>query len=458
MYRSAAFAAMMILASCTPGGPNLPNRAASLADTGSLPAMRTFEPRAASRPLRSNGQIAEDFLDLAFQMESGRPIPHLSRFEGPIRVRVTGDAPATLGPDLDILLSRLRQEARISITRTERSGAQITIHALTRAEMRAAVPQAACFVVPRVSSWEEFQAQRRTATVDWTTLPRRERVAIFVPNDAPPQEIRDCLHEELAQAIGPLNDLYRLPDSVFNDDNIHSVLTGFDMLILATYYSPDLRSGMTRFEVARVLPRILSQLNPDGGPGLPQPNGITPEEWRMSIQTALGAGTTPFRRKTAASQAVNLARSYAWSGPRRGFALYVQGRLLISSSPDVARHAFNEAESVYRASALTQIHASHVAVQHASFALNSGDANTTLAIVEREIPVAYAHENAALLATLLMFKAEALDLQGRRQEAAEVRMDSLAWGRYGFGSEENVRARLAEVQRLNPRRGGRPVQ
>jgi len=33
-----------------------------------------------------------------------------------------------------------------------------------------------------------------------------------------PQEVRDCLHEELAQALGPLNDLYRLPDSVFNDD------------------------------------------------------------------------------------------------------------------------------------------------------------------------------------------------------------------------------------------------
>ena len=28
---------------------------------------------------------------------------------------------------------------------------------------------------------------------------------VFVPADASPQELRDCLHEELAQALGPLN-------------------------------------------------------------------------------------------------------------------------------------------------------------------------------------------------------------------------------------------------------------
>ena len=54
----------------------------------------------------------------------------------------------------------------------------------------------------------------------------RQRVAVFLPADAAPQELRDCLHEEIAQALGPLNDLYRLPDSIFNDDNVHTVLTG----------------------------------------------------------------------------------------------------------------------------------------------------------------------------------------------------------------------------------------
>ena len=53
-----------------------------------------------------------------------------------------------------------------------------------------------------------------------------------------------------------MNDLYRLPESIFNDDNFHTVLTRFDMLILAATYAPELRSGMSRDAVAAALPGI----------------------------------------------------------------------------------------------------------------------------------------------------------------------------------------------------------
>ena len=89
-------------------------------------------------------------------------------------------------------------------------------------------------------------------------------MAIIIPNDASPQEVRDCLHEELAQALGPLNDLYRLPNSVFNDDNVHTVLTNFDMLILRATYAPELASGMSRDAVAQRLPSIFARINPRG--------------------------------------------------------------------------------------------------------------------------------------------------------------------------------------------------
>ena len=52
---------------------------------------------------------------------------------------------------------------------------------------------------------------------------------------------------------------------------------------------------------------------------------------------------------------------------------------------------------------------------------------------------------------LLMLKAEALEIQGRKKEAAAVRLDSLGWARYGFGSERDVRGRLSEIASLTPR-------
>ena len=49
-----------------------------------------------------------------------------------------------------------------------------------------------------------------------------------------------------------------------------------------------------------------------------------------------------------------------------------------------------------------------------------------------------------------MLRAEALDLSGRVSEGADVRLDSLGWARYGFGSDWSVRAKLREISALNP--------
>jgi hypothetical protein len=63
-------------------------------------------------------------------------LPFFSRFEGPVSLRVTGAAPAHLGADLDAVLHRLRTEAGIAIARTDAENANITIQAVSRAEIQ----------------------------------------------------------------------------------------------------------------------------------------------------------------------------------------------------------------------------------------------------------------------------------------------------------------------------------
>jgi hypothetical protein len=53
----------------------------------------------------------------------------------------------------------------------------------------------------------------------------------------------------------------------------------------------------------------------------------------------------------------------------------------------------------------------------------------------------------------MMFKAEALALRGRDAEAQAMRMDSLGWARYGFGTDGHVRARMREIRALTPTQG-----
>lgn len=441
--------ALTIMAACAPLPQDAPPSRATTLVTD-LPPTKSFAEAFAAPASRSNSDMVQDFLDLSFRMESGKVIPVMTRFEGPISVRITGAAPASLATDLNSLLTRMNREAGIDIALTTDATAQIVVEAVPQAVLQRAVPRAACFVVPRISSWDEFLIVRRTSQIDWTTLTKRDRAVIFVPADAAPQEVRDCLHEELAQALGPLNDLYRLPDSVFNDDNIHAVLTGFDMLILRAYYAPEMRNGMTRGEAAAVLPALFARLNPAGERRAKRAENDTPREWINAMELALANGSTPARRRAAAQQAIQIGQTLGWTGTREGFAYYAYGRLQVGNDSDSALSAFNAADQIYRQSPATQIHAAHIAVQKAAFALRGGDAQATMALADAAIPVARQHQNAALLATLMMFKAEALDMTGNTVTARAVRLDSLGWARYGFGADANVQARLSEIAGLRP--------
>lgn len=418
-----------------------------------LPAMKTFAAAPAPAPSRSNASIAKEFMTLAFELESGRKLPVMSRFEGPITLRITG---SRIGPaterDINRLLYRLRREAGIPISRVSANrSANITVEVLSRSILQRAVPQAACFVAPNVASWAEFKSRRMTPGLDWTALEHRHQMAVFLPGDVSAQEIRDCLHEEVAQALGPVNDLYHLTDSIFNDDNFHTVLTGFDMVILRAFYDSKLHSGMTPQAVAARLPGILSRINPAGRFGGVVPSSATPRQWSSAIEAALGARGSAASRLSSAKRAVSYAKSRGWNDNRLGFSLYAQGRLALANDTPLALSSFVQAEAVFRADPATRLHGAHVAVQAAAYALSDGRPGDAIDIVNNNSPTALAAENASLLSTLLMIKAQALDSMARYTEAEIVRRDSLGWARYGLGSDAEIRARLQEIAALAPR-------
>ncbi|MEM7519840.1 MAG: DUF2927 domain-containing protein [Pseudomonadota bacterium] len=443
---------VLLLNACVPASqPDVATRA-GFAQT-SLPPMKNFAVSTPKAPVRANNDLALDFIELSFQMESGSALPTLTRFEGPISVRVTGTPAPTLGADLTRVISRLRSEARIDIAQTRGPDANITIQAVSRADIRRVLPQAACFVAPNVSSLSEYRSARRKPQTNWGLLKQRQRLAIFLPSDASPQEVRDCLHEELAQALGPLNDLYRLPDSVFNDDNVHTVLTGFDMMILRAYYDPALRSGMTRGEVAAALPAILARINPRGQMQSPRFATRTPRAWSLAIQTALGRSIAPSNRLTAAQEAIRIATAMGWTDHRRAFAHYAMGRVLQGTDPHEAHRHYLEADRHYARTPGTALHRAYVATQLSAYAITRGDGATALRLIAPHTPTAQQSENAALLATLLMLRAEALELENRSAEARGVRLDSIGWARYGFGPDWAVRAKMREIASLNPLKG-----
>lgn len=150
---------------------------------------------------------------------------------------------------------------------------------------------------------------------------------------------------------------------------------------------------------------------------------------------------------------MQIAKSSGWHDHRRGFSHFVVGRLLQGSDPDLARNQFAIADQFYRQTPGTSLHRAYAASQLAAYAITQGRGDDALALIIPHLATAERYENAALLASLMMLRAEALDLTGRVAEARAVRMDSLGWARYGFGSDWAVRAKLREISGLNPLKG-----
>lgn len=425
---------------------------------GAITALPQPAPRMApQQSVMSNTEFQSIFLDMAFKMESGRVLPVLSRFEGPITVRMIGDVPVSARADLTQLIARLRSEAGLDVREVAADqSASINIDFRPRREMARVVPMAACFVVPRLVSFDEYKTNRNGPAVNWTTVIARDKVAVFVPSDSPAQEVRNCLHEEVGQAMGPLNDLYHLPNSVFNDDNLHTTLTSFDMRLLRAYNAPELKSGMNATEVAARLPAVLARVNPRGQGLQGNAYRIAPRSWVAAVEQAFGVGGTPGSRVQAAEQMLNIAMAQGWRDNRLGFSYYAKGRALSTSHPAQAVAAFAEAARIYRTIPGANVQLAHVEMQLAAIALASGQPSQAISFADRAIPVAQSAENALLLATLMLIKAEALENTGNATAAHALRLDSLGWARYGFGSDGQMRARQTEIAKLGARgrRGG----
>lgn len=439
-----ALALLLALAGC--GAPLGVSKGAG--DPGGLdlsgPTLR-FAPAPALPVLRANQDLARDFLDLEFRMESGRALPVLTRFDMPLRVAAEGSLPPTARAETDALMVRLRAEAGIAMDWAPDEGANLILSFQPTATLRRMEPAAACFVVPNVRGLADWRSKRGTGALDWARMTRRVTATLFLPQDGAPQELRDCLHEEMAQALGPVNDLYRLPDSVFNDDNFQSVLTGFDMLMLRLHYAPDLASGMTEPQVAALLPGLLARENPDGairGAGDPGP---TPRVWIDGITTAMQSGTPKAARVAAVDRVLSLALEAGWQDNRAGFAWFLRGRVLAASDPVAARDAYAQAARIYDTLPDGGVHLAHALMQLAALDLARGDLTLAGAEVDRGLPLATRAQNAALMATYAMIKAELLEAQGAQAAADGLRLDTLPAARYGFGSGAKIRARAAEI-------------
>lgn len=391
----------------------------------------------------SNRSLARIFTTLTHDMEWGATRRHLVRYEAPIRVGLEGPGIAQYSGFLDTFLADLRRNTGIDIARST-GGHNLHIRFVGSSFTRL-LPTVSCLVAPGNLDWRRFS--RNPGRYGGRALIQARRIdhmTIFIPETAAPYLVRNCMLEEITQALGTANDLYGLGASIFNDDAAHVWPTAIDYLMLRVLYSPELRTGMSREITEQTARRVLDRVNPAGisAPPLLMPAQKRMAVWRGRIQRVFSRKTKQADALKLAQEALRIAERDAPASAYHCHSLITLGRVQARRSPAHAVPVFDNAERVCaRVHGWQDIRMARIAMEKASALLKLGRHAEVIPLTDGALPIFAAHGQDERLSALYAVQSAALSAMGERARAEAARSLAAQWGAYALGVDNDVVAR-----------------
>lgn len=225
-------------------------------------------------------QLTEAFVQTAlhdeYSRENGRLVARvqpaaLRRWEVPVNMQIEYGAsisPAQRGRisnDIRGFAARLQKASGHPVAVTQ-SGGNFQILLLSEDERRASAPRIAA-LMPGIPA-SDVQALTNLAPQNYCTVfaysrgnsSAYVRALAVIRSELPNRLMLSCIHEELAQGMGPANDSPTVRPSIFNDDEEFALLTYHDELLLRILYDPRLRPGMLEAEARPIVLQIAREL------------------------------------------------------------------------------------------------------------------------------------------------------------------------------------------------------
>jgi hypothetical protein len=215
--------------------------------------------RAAEQTTFTDAEITAGFFKTAFGAElqvSGRS-DRIRKYAAPVRVfpdsraepdrrREVIEVVADIGArvqHLDIAMARREADANVLVTLVRDHDLAGTITSFYGSDQARRIERS---LAPQcLSGFHKDDAFRITHS------------DAIVVVDAGDFVFRDCIYEELLQALGPINDTDQVPWTMFNDGVQKGFFDVYDQYILNILYDPRIRPGMTAPDVAALLPQVL---------------------------------------------------------------------------------------------------------------------------------------------------------------------------------------------------------
>lgn len=453
----------LILAGCAAGGSSSiyrpgPNDPAPV--PGPLPAGFDYGSAiGAGEVAWSARTLAADLTQIAFRSESRKIIAKPLRWRGPIRIATVGDGFAPYRRDLEDLVARLSAASpHLDLAvdaANDAETAQIILREASRTDIMALNPTALCVFTPFRGDIGSYRARREENPVDWSNVEISKAVTIYIPDNAAPAEMRSCLAEEITQALGLRNDLFRLEDTIFNDDNAHSQPTATDLLMLRALYDPAMDGVEVQTAFERIARETLTGLT----------TGESRRSWRPVSDRAFQAAylktdkaktTVAFR--AGAAEMREVVEAFPANDHRNGVALVVEGVGFVKAKRyDSAVKSFAAAKRRFAgglgAESLRAANAGRRMGEALFFAKRYAEA---IAELESVAPILAAHAKSRELAQALRFTALSHARLDRNDKGRRAARQAIDWAAYAFGVDgPAVRRWRAQFKRFGVDPGAR---
>ncbi len=351
----------------------------------------------------SNVSLARLFTNLSHDMEWGARRRNLVRYEAPISIGLKRPGAERHFAFVDEFLSQLARNSGVKIARGGGSE-NLRIRLVEGAHFDTLLPTAYCVVAQGELAWDGFAADPSHHGAEALLAAQRiEQMTIFIPATAAPYLVRNCLLEEIPQALELANDLYGLGSLIFNDDAAHLWPTKLDYLMLRVLYAPEMITGLDRRETERRAPSILNRINPAGvsAPPLPLLRQRSLGDCPELIQRVFSRSASERTARENAQKAPIIVEAHAPMSAQHCHTLITAGRVLSRPEPERALQLFDLARRVCdNAHGVSYIRHARIELESACALLRLDRFGEVNAVAEAILPVLAAHGHDERLAAL----------------------------------------------------------
>jgi len=217
--------------------------------------------RASERTDFTNDEIKDGFFKIAFNAElqlDEQQAERVRKFDEPVRIFVDSKGSPDRRAEIATVVADIRSRVNhldVAVT-ANREDANLVVMLVGKHNLIPTIRSR--YGADRAKQIQQSLHPQCLSGIGKDQLYRIRRAEVILPVDAGEFTFYDCAYEELLQALGAINDDQSVPWTMFNDDVQMGFFDVYDQYLLNILYDPRIRAGMTKEEVAAILPEVLS--------------------------------------------------------------------------------------------------------------------------------------------------------------------------------------------------------